>query len=438
MDSDPPGPDPRLGSILADRYRVVRLIGQGGMGRVYEAQHVTVSRRFAVKVMEPAYAAHPDSLRRFENEAKLAGSLEHPNLVAVTDFGRAGDGLPYLVMEFLEGQDCGRLMRDLGALPVARAASIACQACRGLAVVHRAGAVHRDLKPENLFLTAAGDGSDLVKVLDFGIAKILPDEAPSLTGSAILGTCYYMAPEQAVRSHAVDARADIWSLGVVLYQMLSGQRPFAGESTVEVLTAILRADPPPLATLRPDLPAELVAVIERAMSKLPGGRQRDVTVLERELAPFARGQSDGPAIIPGPSTQLAGTPAAAHGTVASTRQAKAPPPRRWLALVLASVIAALGALVWSHGFSGPLVTTAPKTAPPPRPPPAAPAPPVNPARQAAAPAPALPPAGTAEKAVGKSDPPRKHDRPGPQGRGDRQKTPWIEVFPQRSDKPGAR
>ena len=207
------GSDPRIGALVADKYTIVRLIGRGGMGTVYEARHATLSRRFAIKFMQPEYALRPNSLLRFENEAKLAGSLEHPNLAAVMDYGRAEDGSPYLVMEYLDGEDCARLLQRTGPMPVARAVDIVSQTCRGLAVAHGAGVVHRDLKPENLFVTHAGDGRDLVKVLDFGIAKLRSQDATSVTGSTIMGTCYYMSPEQARDTSEVDERADVWSLG---------------------------------------------------------------------------------------------------------------------------------------------------------------------------------------------------------------------------------
>src|SRR5882672_1021809 len=168
-DSGNPEPtDPRIGTVIAKRYSVVRLLGRGGMGNVYEARDVTLNRRWAIKFLLPQFAGKREILRRFENEAKAAGGLEHPNLVAVTDFGYV-DGAPYIVMEFLQGEDCSKLLHRVGPLPVARAADIVRQACRGLGLAHKHGIVHRDLKPENLFLTDSGDGTDLIKVLDFGI-----------------------------------------------------------------------------------------------------------------------------------------------------------------------------------------------------------------------------------------------------------------------------
>ena len=263
-------PDARVGREV-DRYAIVRLLGKGGMGAVYEARHLRLGRRVAIKFLLPELAAKPELLRRFENEAVAAGGLEHPNLVAVIDLGRAAEGSPgspYLVMEFLQGEDCARLLRRVGPLPVTRAVNIVLQACRGVAVAHDAGVVHRDLKPENLFVTDAGDGCDQVKVLDFGIAKLRPIEgqASTRTGSTF-GTTHYMSPEQARGASEVDARADVWSLGVVLYELLAGRRPFDGEQPLNIVHQILNAAPPPLDTLRPGLPRGLVAALDKALRK---------------------------------------------------------------------------------------------------------------------------------------------------------------------------
>jgi serine/threonine-protein kinase len=280
-------PSARVGAVV-DRYTLVRVLGQGGMGAVYEARHATLSRRFAIKFLLPGLAANRDILRRFENEAKAAGGLEHPNLAAVTDFGRATDGAPYIVMEFLPGDDCAKLLKRLGPLPVPRAVNIVVQACRGLAVAHQAGIVHRDLKPENLFVTDAGDGSDHVKVLDFGIAKLRVTDASVITGTgATFGTAFYMSPEQARGAGEVDARSDVWSMGVVLYELLSGQKPFVGEQFLQVIHQILSVETPALSPLRPGLPPALIGVIERAMAKELPARLPSIVALAEALAPFA-------------------------------------------------------------------------------------------------------------------------------------------------------
>jgi eukaryotic-like serine/threonine-protein kinase len=297
---EPEGAIARIGTVV-DKYTIVRILGRGGMGAVYEARHWKLARRVAIKFLLPDFAANREVLRRFENEAKAAGGLEHPNLAAVTDFGRADDGSPYLVMEFLEGEDCAKLLSRQGSLAASRAANIVVQACRGLAVAHKATIVHRDLKPENLFVTDAGDGSDLIKVLDFGIAKLRVADAGVVTGTgATFGTAYYMSPEQARGAGEVDPRTDVWSMGVVLYELLSGRKPFLGEQFLEVIHQILSFDPPPLATLRPDLPPKLVAAVESAMKKDLRERLPSVVSLAEALAPFvgARGAAESPRSAP--------------------------------------------------------------------------------------------------------------------------------------------
>lgn len=284
---EPDGVIARIGTVV-DKYTIVRMLGRGGMGAVYEARHARLARRVAIKFLLPEFAVNREILRRFENEAKAAGGLEHPNLAAVTDFGYADDGAPYLVLDYLEGQDCAKLLRREGCLSVSRAANIVVQACRGLAIAHKTAIIHRDLKPENLFVTDAGDGTDLIKVLDFGIAKLRASDASVVTGTgATFGTAYYMSPEQARGAGEVDPRTDVWSLGIVLYELLSGRKPFEGEQFLQIIYQILSADPIPLATLRPDLPPALVEAVESALKKDVAERSPSVLTLAEALAPFA-------------------------------------------------------------------------------------------------------------------------------------------------------
>jgi len=311
--------DPRIGSVVG-KLVIVRLLGKGGMGAVYEGRHSQLTRRFAVKFLLPEFATHREVLGRFESEAKAAGGLEHPNLVAVTDAGRSTDGAPYLVMEFLQGEDCSQLLRRVGPLPVMRAADLVLQACRGLAVAHKAGIVHRDLKPENLFVTDAGDGTDRVKVLDFGIAQIRsPDRGRVTRTGATLGTAHYMSPEQARGDANLDSRTDVWSLGVVLYELLSGRKPFEGERFLNVIHQILSTEPPPLATLRPGLPPGLVVLVQQAMTKSVTERLPTVTALADGLIPFAGRTSTPPgrdAVSYGPTDPAPVTAAGDSASVA--------------------------------------------------------------------------------------------------------------------------
>ena len=279
--------DPLIGELIGDKYAIVRLLGRGGMGNVYEARHIALGRRFAIKFILPELAADLNALSRFENEARSIGGLEHPNLVAVTDFGRAVDGSPYLVMEFLCGEDSAALLRRAGPLPVPRAVDLVVQACRGVEVAHKAGIVHRDIKPANFFVTRAGDGTDLLKVLDFGVAKLWAPDASAATKSGVtLGTANYMSPEQARGASNIDHRSDVWSLGVVLYEFLSGQKPFSGGSLLQVAHMIANSEPVPLAKLCPDLPPELIRVVAQSLKKRVAERTPTAAAFAKALLPF--------------------------------------------------------------------------------------------------------------------------------------------------------
>ena len=277
----------RVGSVVAGKYRLVRLLGEGGMGEVYEAQHAIIGRRFAIKFLHAHLTRNPEVVARFQREAQAAGALENENIAAALDFGAADDGAPFLVMEFLEGEDLARLLARVGTLPVPRAVSIVIQACRGLLAAHDRQIVHRDLKPENLFICQRNDRSDLVKVLDFGIAKLCDMGAVTQSG-ATMGTPSYMSMEQARGARDVDQRTDIYALGVILYETLGGAKPHPGSSCNEIIYHIITEPPRPLATLRP-LPPGLCAVVERAMAREACARFASVVDLAEALAPFAGG-----------------------------------------------------------------------------------------------------------------------------------------------------
>jgi serine/threonine-protein kinase len=279
----------RVGKILGGKYRLVRLLGAGGMGEVYEAQHELIGRRFALKFLHPQLASNTEVVARFQREAQAAGSLENENIAAVVDAGTADDGAPYLVMEYLDGEDLAHLLVRGGPLPVLRAVYIMIQACRGLAAAHSRGIVHRDLKPENLYICRRNDGSDLIKVLDFGIAKLHTGRAStSLTQTGTtMGTPYYMSLEQARGAKDVDHRTDIYALGVILYEMLSGAKPHPGESYNAILYHVLTQEPALLDSIRTGLPPSLSVIVQKAMAREPNDRYASVAELMEALIPFS-------------------------------------------------------------------------------------------------------------------------------------------------------
>ncbi len=246
-------------------YRLLREIGSGGMGTVYEAEDTRLGRRVALKLLPPEYSRDRRAKARFLREARAAAAVDHPNLCTIHDVGES-DGRLYIVLSYYDGETLRERIRR-GPLPLAEARDVTNQVARGLARAHEAGIVHRDIKPANVFLTRRGE----VKILDFGIARLEGDEATVTRTGASWGTPAYMSPEQA-RGDSVDARTDIWSLGVMLYEMVAGRRPFGGESVEAVVSAILTQEPEPLERVRPDVPRELARVVESALAKSPAER----------------------------------------------------------------------------------------------------------------------------------------------------------------------
>ena len=277
---------PRAGKVVGGKYRLSRRLGEGGMGEVYEAQHTVIGRRFAIKFLHAHLAQNPETMTRFRHEAETAGGIEHENIGAAVDFGTADDGTPYLVMEYLEGEDLARLLVRNGPLSVARTAYIIIQACRGLTAAHARGIVHRDLKPENLFICRRIDGSDLVKVVDFGIAKLRSKVTVTQSG-VTMGTPCYMSLEQAKGAKEVDQRTDIYSLGVILYEMLTGTRPYPGENYNEVLYNLFTTEPARVESLRPGVPAGLCDAVHRAMDREARNRFDSAAALADALVPYA-------------------------------------------------------------------------------------------------------------------------------------------------------
>jgi eukaryotic-like serine/threonine-protein kinase len=278
----------RIGEVIGDKYDVVRFLGEGGMGAVYEVKHRVIGRHFAIKFLHADVARSPSMVTRFRREAEAAGRLLSENVVAVVDFGAENDGTPFLVMEYLEGENLGRLLARVGALPVGRAVSIVLRVCRGLQAAHAHGIIHRDLKPENVFVLKGEDGADLVKILDFGIAKLTTDNPLGMTHSGMtLGTPHYMSPEQARGDKDIDERTDVFAVGVILYELLTATKPHPGLNATAVLFHLLKQAPVRIEILRPGLPMELANAIHRAFAFDAADRFRSVADFSTAIASYA-------------------------------------------------------------------------------------------------------------------------------------------------------
>lgn len=277
------------GQILLGKYRVERILGQGGMGMVVAVRHVELEQLRAMKFLLSGALGHAESHERFLREARAAARLSSEHVAKVLDFGRTEDGAQYMLMEYLEGCDLKVLVSRKGPLPIEIAVTYVLHVCEAMIEAHAAGIVHRDLKPANLFLVRRQDGSHYVKVLDFGISKQLDLRGIDLTKEdSPLGTPLYMSPEQMRQPKNVDERADIWALGVILYELLAGMSPFRGESIFEVTSRVLQDEPTPLHKVRKDVPLELEAVITKCLRKCRDERFQSVVELKEALAPFAR------------------------------------------------------------------------------------------------------------------------------------------------------
>src|SRR6187401_759839 len=246
------------GTLLGDTYRIVRRIGSGGMGEVYEATHERLAHRYAVKFLHPGVREHPDALRRFMREAQVTSRLRHPGIVSVVDFNTLPSGVAYLVMEYLEGEPLGKILARTGPMPVSRVVDITDQLSSALTAAHLQGVVHRDMHPQNVFvMPGTGGQSERIKILDFGISKIA-SVSQKITGmAAVMGTPQYMSPEQAEgKSDELDAASDQFSLAAMVYELLTGRKAFAGETLASVAYQIVHAAPVPIRKVRPKLPLE--------------------------------------------------------------------------------------------------------------------------------------------------------------------------------------
>jgi serine/threonine-protein kinase len=354
------------GAILAGKYRVERVLGEGGMGIVVAARHIDLDERVAIKFLLAPMLLDGNAVARFQREAKAAVRIKNEHVVRVFDVGRLEDGAPYMVMEFLEGHDLSQWLAQYGALPLGQAVDFVVQVCVALADAHALGIVHRDLKPANLFCVRRSDGQLAIKVLDFGISKLMqaPGEGMSFTQtSAMMGSPLYMSPEQFRSTKNVDARTDIWALGAILFELMTGKPPFEAASVPELAIKIATEAPARANQLRPDVPPALAAVIAQCLEREPERRPQNVAELALALGSFAtpagrpliervvgivgRGESAGAATLPlseRSSQPEARTATAIHFTASGA--ARRPNLARTLGALGAFGIAAAGGMIW--------------------------------------------------------------------------------------------
>lgn len=316
-----------VGSVIAERYHIMKKLGEGGMGTVYLAEHVKMGRKAALKVMNPGMNQDADAIARFNREAANASRLSHPNICGIYDFGETSDGLIYLAMEFIEGVSLSSLIETHGSLAPARAASIIHQSADALQVAHDVGIVHRDLKPDNIMIAKSRDGSDNAKVVDFGIAKASSSDAQKVTKTGlVVGTPEYMSPEQ-LAGDKLDGRSDIYSLCLVAFNCLTGKLPFPSNSAQEAMIMRLTDHPKSLTDMRPDIswPEELEAVMAKALARDAADRYQSAAEFGRDIH---RATENMPATIAAEAgTQVIGSGAAVAAAAAKTASAPAAVPK---------------------------------------------------------------------------------------------------------------
>jgi hypothetical protein len=277
--------DPYIGATLKETYRIDALIAEGGMGRVYEATHLRLGRKLAIKILHHAFANDAEVVQRFMREAEISGAIEHPNVMQIFDADKSLDGTPFIVAERLFGEDLGQRLDRVGRMSVAETVHVLRQTCAVLTVAHAKGVIHRDLKPSNLFLV--GDPAwPTVKLIDFGIAKLHDPKASQTRTGVVMGTPAYMAPEQA-RGAKVDARADLYAVGAIGYRCATGRPPFDIEESAAALHAVLTSEPPRPRSVLKELPEAFEMVLQRAMARDPNDRYAALPELDAALASFA-------------------------------------------------------------------------------------------------------------------------------------------------------
>jgi serine/threonine-protein kinase len=421
---------PYPGQTFAGKYTIGRVLGQGGVGVVFEAFHQRLNQRVAIKILRAEARRSSEWLARFDREARAAVKLRGPNVARVFDVDTTPDGTPYMVMELLEGWNLAEEIGARGPLPIAEAVGYLLEACSAMAEAHWLGIVHRDLTPANIFLANAG-GRRMAKVVDFGISKITDERTNVTTTDAAFGTPQYVSPEQIRSTAQVDARTDVWSLSVILFESLAGMTPFEGKTASAVVAAVLIEKPKPIAQMRPDLPKGLVAAIMKGLTKNPAERFQTVDELAAAIAPFGPpgfvygshqplserpGMMTGALPMPGPPL----LPSLNAATLSSppgveTRGMFADPGRRaWIAAAIAAgSILVLTALVYGFGSSSDDGSAANPAAT------SAPAPAIE---AVAAPQPAATPTATSSTSAGAGDGAGEKPRPKSPG-GQKRATP---------------
>ena len=292
MTSAPPRSDPlptTPGAIVAGKYRVERVLGKGGMGVVVEARHLALEERVALKFLLPAFATNAEASARFMREARAVFKIKSEHVVRVMDVASLDNGSPYMVLEFLEGSDLLRVLKVQGVVPVDDAVDYMIQACDAIGEAHSHGIIHRDVKPSNLFLVTGRDGMPVIKVLDFGISKVVgtPGIDALTRTTTTMGSAHYMSPEQMRSIRDVDHRTDIYALGITLFTLISGEHPYSGNSIPQVYSEILTGTPRLLRSRRPDLPEHFAGVVAKAYLRDPGARYQSIAELVFALAPYA-------------------------------------------------------------------------------------------------------------------------------------------------------
>ncbi|MBX3228373.1 MAG: serine/threonine protein kinase [Labilithrix sp.] len=314
-DAPSPGREPTreqeelIGKTINGRYQIKGILGEGGMGTVYDAEHLGLSRQVAVKVLSPSQAKKRVAVKRFQQEARAAGGIGHPNICEVYDLGQLEDGSPFLVMERLGGQTLADRIGKEGGLPYGDVVEIMSQVLSGLVAAHEKGIIHRDIKPENIFLARRVGAQPIIKLLDFGVSKMLPEfqtseDALDLTRTGmVMGTPYYMSPEQARGERNLDGRVDVYACGVVLYEAIAGKRPFLAPNYNALLLAIINNSPRPLRDYRPNIPPELEIIIARAMAKSRADRYESAKAFLRDLSPVPAAEPSASRLPPPPTPE---------------------------------------------------------------------------------------------------------------------------------------